>query len=207
MMTELRLFGELAQRVGGAVWHFEVACPSELFQALNIATRGKFTEYMLEHSTTAYHFLINDQPVMTFEELAFMRYAAGALRKVEVVPALVGSGGDWWMTIVGFALVLLALFVPVLSPVVGGVMATGLGGGMTVGMLTFAVGSTLLLSGLAAALAPATQATEAVERKRSYFFSGASNYYEAGGPVPIGFGLLEVGSQVITAGVRAVDEL
>jgi len=46
---------------------------------------------------------------------------------------------------------------------------------------------------------------ESVANKPSYLFNGARNTMTQGNPVPVGFGELGVGSQVISAGIRSVQ--
>ena len=48
--------------------------------------------------------------------------------------------------------------------------------------------------------------TEQVENKPSYLFDGAVNTTRQGNAVPVGYGRLRVGSQVISAGLTAQNE-
>jgi len=65
------------------------------------------------------------------------------------------------------------------------------------------IGSNLLFSGVSQALTstPKQQSVEAPSNKPSYAFDGAVNTAAQGNPVPVCYGRLIVGSQVISAGL------
>lgn len=69
------------------------------------------------------------------------------------------------------------------------------------------MGMSLALGGVAQLLAPKVKAEskEAVENKPSYIFNGAVNTVAQGNPVPILYGRMRVGSQVVSAGITSND--
>jgi len=54
---------------------------------------------------------------------------------------------------------------------------------------------------------PSADSTDRPENKPSYLFNGPVNTVSQGNPVPVCFGMMLVGSQVISAGIRTVDLL
>lgn len=79
----------------------------------------------------------------------------------------------------------------------------------TLAIITFAVNAlvSLAISGIAQALfappKPSVSGSERPENKPSYVFNGPVNTTQQGHPVPVGYGKLRVGSQVISAGLYA----
>lgn len=79
----------------------------------------------------------------------------------------------------------------------------------TLAIITFAVNAlvNLAISGIAQALfappKPSAIGSERPENKPSYVFNGPVNTTQQGHPVPVGYGKLRVGSQVISAGLYA----
>ena len=68
------------------------------------------------------------------------------------------------------------------------------------------MGVALVVAGIASMMAPdGSKDTERPENKPSYIFNGAVNTYRQGNPIPVGFGILQVGSQVISAAIKNVD--
>lgn len=76
---------------------------------------------------------------------------------------------------------------------------------VTAGYFATSIGASLLLGGISQALTstPSTsnQTVEAVSNRPSYAFDGAVNTAAQGNPVPVCYGQLIVGSQVISAGL------
>lgn len=101
---------------------------------------------------------------------------------IKIVPETYGSGGIFKI-VVG---ALLTIFTPFKS-----------------------VGISLMLSGAAEMLfAPPknkTASQESVENSPSYIFNGAINTVAQGNPVPLAYGRVIVGSQVISAGLTSRD--
>lgn len=79
----------------------------------------------------------------------------------------------------------------------------------TLAIITFAVNAvvSLAIQGIVSALfappKPSIGSSERPENAPSYVFNGAVNTVAQGHPVPVGYGRLRVGSQVISAGLSA----
>jgi predicted phage tail protein len=69
---------------------------------------------------------------------------------------------------------------------------------------TVAIGVSLAIHGVAQLLAPApttNNASAAVDQRQSFLFGGQSNISAQGGPVPLVYGRMRVGSVMVSAGV------
>jgi len=81
--------------------------------------------------------------------------------------------------------------------------------GLATGIATFApqIGMALILGGVSQLLfsPPQAQSVERPENKPSFAFDGPVNTMQQGNPVPICYGELIVGSQVISAGFDTGD--
>ncbi|SPA17263.1 tail assembly protein [Cupriavidus taiwanensis] len=113
------------------------------------------------------------------------------------VPAI-GGGGPLVLIAAGAAMMGGSLLIPVGMTVFG----------MGVAGMVASVGLSLILSGVASLLtpkpkAPGSGSLEKPEDMPSAYFNGAVNTVEPGHPVPVGYGTMMVGSQVISAGLSA----
>jgi predicted phage tail protein len=81
--------------------------------------------------------------------------------------------------------------------------------GVPMGAQVMAMGVALALGGVAQLLAPRAAASatpEQADNTPSLAFNGAVNTMGQGGPVPLGYGRLLVGSQVISVGFSTNNE-
>ena len=174
-MREIRLYGELGKKFGKS-FILDIRNAREAITALKAVVKG-FAKYVGEHSEQGFHIFIDKQDIGKDE----LENPVGTREIIKIVPVVGGSGGIF-KVIIGTVL----LFVP--------------------GMQT--VGISMILSGVAEILfAPpkpnsATQ-QEKVENKPSYVFDGPVNTTAQGHCVPVAYGQLRVGSQVISAGLFA----
>ena len=173
-MREIRLYGELGKKFGKS-FHLDVRNTREAITALKVVVKG-FSQYMHQHSANGFHVFIDKQDIDKTE----LDYPVGTREVIKIVPVVGGSGG-FFKIIIGVAL----LFTPLRT-----------------------VGISMILSGISEILfAPpkpnsATQ-QEQVENKPSYVFDGPVNTTAQGHCVPVAYGKLRVGSQVISAGLYA----
>jgi len=211
-LVKVRFYGALAEDLGRAEWAFAVSSPAEALQAIE-ANTGNMVSALFKNWGAEYFVAINGKPVKTFEEMSIMHHRD--LETIDFMPVFKGAGSDGWMILVGVLLIALVVVAPYAgvgiglstsAGVVGSTAAVGTMGALA-GTLIAGVGISLIASGVASLLAPtpSDDLSEKPENTPSYIFNGAINTYQQGNPVPIGFGRLKVGSQVISAGVRSVD--
>ncbi len=205
MLHQVTLHGALADQFG-ADHRFDVRCAAEIFRALAV-NHPTFSNWVRERQDTSYA-LILDGKIVTESEIRFP-LSKGDLH---VVPIIEGGGP------------MLLLIGPLLTAA-GGL----LGAGFTVsafGTVLFTTGGLGLLSataisvigytGLALTLAgisslltpsqPHVKQKAEAKNTASYLFDGPVNTITMGGPVPVGYGVLIIGSQVISAGITINEQ-
>lgn len=145
------------------------------------------------------------------------------VREIHIVPALEGSKGGVFRVVAGVALVGLAVATGGAAAGVAGLGITGGGalttsasfaaatGGFAISSSTLAtMGASLLLGGISQMMTPSVKPPEAQSFERpadrpSYLYNGATNTSEQGGPVPLIYGQMRVGSVVVSAGIQTED--
>lgn len=185
-MKEIRLYGQLARRFGRRFF-FDVANPAEAVRAL-CANLAGFKAYLVDHSEPGFHVLVGKQSSAALkpDELA---YPISCQEVIRIVPAIAGAKNGLGSVILGVALVAISYFMPV--------------GGFLINTLAGTVGKMLIMNGISQMLTHAVQpqSTEKPTNQPSYAFNGAVNTVTQGNPVPICYGDMVVGSQVISSGL------
>lgn len=202
-MTKVVLHGKLGRVVGRRIWYLAVSSVSEALRAIE-ANTGKLFSYLINHEAgqAPYRVLINREDWRSPEEIV---YPLGNLRVINIIPVLGGSGnGGIWQILVGLALIAAAV---ALAPMTGGLSLKAVFSGVPGFFAT--VGVTLTLGGIAQLLTPSPKAdflnTERSENRPSYLFSGPINTTRQGNAIPVGYGFLRVGSQVISTSMTSED--
>ena len=179
-MTTILLYGHLAQKYGKR-HEFVISNPGEAVRALK-ANYPDFEQTVLEHSG-GYHVMVG------FEERIGPKVndVMSSREVIRIVPSVSGSGIE---TIAFWVFANTSLGVAA-SWVVGAVISIAI---------------SAAISGIASALlAPdkpkAGDSEKRAENKPSYLFNGPVNTTAQGHPVPVGYGRLRIGSQVISAGL------
>lgn len=197
-MKEVRLYGHLAKRFGRA-HQYDVRSPAEAVRAL-CATLPGFRQHVIAHSRPGYR-VLDGRSARSIDTLALP-----ADDVIRIVPVTAGAGRGMGTVILGAALIAVGV-------ATGGagltLAAAWEAGGMTLaGFFAFNVGMSLALGGVAQMLSPQPKtpgAPEQPENRPSYVFDGPVNTTAQGNPVPVCYGRLIVGSQVISAGVAAEE--
>ncbi len=143
---------------------------------------------------------------LTPEELRLAYFFKGD--ELKLVPFIHGQGDRTGKIIAGIILIIVAVIILWLTDGTLGWEWLGTGWGMVAGA-AFSAGVNLIISGLTASImAPANydNSLKEVALKTSYGFgNNADNLSKQGNPVPIGYGTMRVGSQVIGAGLSAAN--
>lgn len=173
-MKEIRLYGHLGKRFGKS-FKLDISSPQEAIKALSANIKG-FKEYILKFSEPGFHIFIDKKDIDKTE----LANPISDLEIMKIVPVVYGSGGFFKI-------------------IIGTVLMIATGGSYGLG---------LILAGVAEILfAPPKQknstGTQKVENTPSYIFDGPVNTTAQGNAVPVCYGLLMVGSQVISAGLSA----
>lgn len=200
-MTEIKLHGVLGQQVGDK-WRLKVKSVGEAMHAIEIMSRHKLYKYLYENDKKGirYKVLINGRlfkkPDKSFEknikniknsELCINR---NSLKKIDVIPVIEGADSDILSIIAGAALIavgVIFLATGFLAPLGAPLILGGIG--------LVAAGVINLLS------QPPTfdEFRDFKESRFSYLFDGPTNTTRVGNPVPVVYGELITGSQVISA--------
>lgn len=202
--TELRtikLSGFLGKKFGRA-HRLAVDSPAEAIRALSVIKAG-FREF-LENSHkngVAYRFLVGNEALERSELKESLHMTHSMKTTFELVPVINGAKSSLGQILFGAALMAFAWWA---LPAMG-FAAVGAAGAMSTSV--FGIGMSLALGGVAQLLAPKVKAEnkEAVENEPSYIFNGAVNTIAQGNPVPILYGRMRVGSQVVSAGITSND--
>ncbi len=186
-LTEIRLYGHLRARFGRS-YRLAVRSAAEAIRALGVVVPG-FREYLATHSAPGYRVWLGADVVTAGEQL---NAPAGSL--IRLVPVTAGAKSELGQIIIGAALIYFAPFAG----------STALIGNLTGAAIVTSLGFSMVLGGVAQLLAgnPASDApSERPENLPSYAFNGAVNTTAQGNPVPVLYGRLRVGSQVISTGL------
>lgn len=182
-MKTIRVFGDLAKRLGQRVFRASVSSAAEAVRFL-VANFPWLEAYMRERLyrvfVSTYNLALENlhEPVSSMEEILICPVIEGA--------GVVGR------VVVGAFLIVASFFT----------FGITLFFGVTLGGLLFTVGAALLLGGIAELLAPKiTDTGKDVEEIDSYNFSGLVNTSRQGVPVPVCYGEVVTGSIVISAGI------
>lgn len=204
-LKTVMLYGHLG-RAFGRVHRFAVNSPREAVSALCANFPG-FRKYLIDHSLPGYHVQVNVEA----QPLEKLDYPSGVRETIRIIPVVEGSGRNVALIIIGVALAIMA-------PGIGGFIGAtlGPGTGMAATIASFAstvistIGISMALQGVSSLLfKPPKQdsrTTERPENQPSYAFDGPVNTMAQGHPVPVCYGRLIVGSQVISAGL-AVEQI
>ncbi len=191
-MKTIRLYGHLGKRFGRE-FKFDISTPAEAFKALRVNCPG-FLQYLEKHNEPGYKIVVGRDALKNQEEIGYP-CGKGVIR---IIPVVAGSGSkEIFQIFAGVALAAFGFYNP------GAFLATKIASAVT------GLGVSMAFGGIANLISPPPKTIEPAERpdnKPSFSFDGPVNTIAQGNAVPVGYGRLIVGSQVISAGF-SVDEL
>lgn len=198
-MKTLKLYGHLGKKFGRQ-FEFDGKSPYEAIQFLKCNFKD-FSNYILEHNEPGYHVIVDRE----YKDLKNWTYPISSRETIKIVPIVAGAGhGGLNKIILGAALIAIAIELPGLgtgfSTTVGAANYSA-AGAFFVGAAQ-SIGSALIIGGLSQALFKAPD-TPTPKDAPSYTFNGPVNTTAQGNPIPVGYGTLLVGGQVISAAMRA----
>ena len=207
-LVEITLHGKLGKKLGRSTWNLSVASASEGIHAINKMSGGKLFQLLAKEQkkNQKYKILLNDKPLKIDTDVRFdemhddkekskeqieainnseLTINNPKLEKVDFVPVV--EGADEVFTI------FFAIIVIIIGIIVGGPL----------GMAIVMAGVGLLAAGIAALMMepPEMDELRTLEgaTSASYMFNGPVNIAREGGPVPICYGRLLCGGQVLGA--------
>ena len=187
------LYGNLGAEFG-RVHHYDVATPIEALQALSVTIKG-FKKSFIDGGS--YRILVGGKNDLTLDETV---NPISNKESIKIIPLISGAGKSKGIfnIILGAALIHFS-----------GGLATGLSSSFMTKATFQQVGMSLIMSGVSQLLFPPPKAPVSQERPEnmpSFIFNGAVNTTRQGNPVPLCYGRMIVGSQVISAGL-SVEQL
>ncbi|KVR97197.1 tail assembly protein [Burkholderia vietnamiensis] len=189
----IRLYGKLGVAFG-RIHRFVVKSPKDAVKALAVMIPGFERDLMTSKDRGIRYAVFVGRRNITEKEL---EYPSGE-DDIRIAPIAVGAKSGLFQTILGAALIAASFFVP-------GAGAFGIAA-LSQGAF-FGLGVSLALGGIAQMLSPHPSAMNGNSgtQKVSYYFSGAQNTAYQGGPVPLLYGQMTVGSTVISEGIVSYD--
>lgn len=191
-MRIIRLYGHLGQRFGRQ-HRLDVRSPAEAIRALC----ANFAGFAQAVADGQWRVLVGGKA----QSLDQMHDPLAA--DISIVPAVAGAGG-FGKVVLGAALIAFSVMNPTfgLLPFTSGPLA-----GMSIGSIAGNIGLSLALGGVSQMLfkppKPPKLPAERPENMPSYAFNGVVNTTAQGNPVPVCYGRMRVGSQVISAGLHS----
>ena len=223
MIQTVRLLGELGQRYGVEHKYTNLRTPAEAIKLLCINHPELQRELITAHEHGIGYRVIQAETDLDYPDL---RLPIGQ-HDLIVTPVIAGSGGGTGTILAGVALVAAAI---VLGPAVGGFIGLGVTGviGGAAATAIGAIGASLILGGVSQLLSPqptignlgsnrlgsgdslSTDGPQSVTRgtdgRQSYAYTGAANTVGVGATIPVAYGEVLIGSQLLSANVDVTDE-
>lgn len=208
MLTNIYLHGRLGKTFGK---HFrlDIHSVSEGIRALCFLHKG-FDRYLIESESHgfAYRVLLGKRELGEKE-----LHVVNENKDIHLFPVPLAAAKKGVMQIViGVVLVAAAMVTAGGSLTALGTM-NGLYGGVMGGMfgtglqMTAMFGTALIFGGISQLVAnPKSLNVGTSDNSRSYIFSGSAQTSRQGGPVPVGYGKLHIGPQVISQGISTSNE-
>lgn len=209
-MTTVRLHGMLGKQFG-ETWQFEVQSIRQAIKLLEVNTKGLF-QFLIDKDKegVSYRLLINGKDHRCDEDLVLVRN----LETIDLVPVPQGALGGLFKILIGVVIIAAVIVASIFTFGTAGLAFAAIvaGSGLTASLLGAALvfGASLILGGLFELVTGSGKAkggSSVGEQKNSeqpapsYIFSGPVNTIRQGNPIPVGYGLLRVGSQVISSGI------
>jgi predicted phage tail protein len=196
-MVEVKLLGELGRRFGRS-YRFMANSPKDVISALSNQLTG-FKDYLTGAHEDGIGFRLVDEDAdgMDYEKVMM------PCRQLVIAPVISG-GGTLGKILLGVALIALAFI-----PGVGTAVAVGAAKASftAIGSLLFGLGTSLVLSGVAALLTPAVKNPSDTEKKDSFLFDRATELSSQGSPVPILYGRFLAASPLIISSAITTQQV
>lgn len=226
-MTNVTLHGEIAEQVGRENWNLKVNSIKEALRAIQVLSKGKLLKYLIGASekSVEYKVIVNKREIINAENISLEKPESilnselvminEKLETLDIVPIIKGAGGGGNNTTKGvLALVLGVLLIATGIGAAGGVAALGIQAGSTGASV---LSGALIGAGIGLAVTGVTLLMMSPPKfddfrkiqedgsKPNYLFDGPSNILGEGGPVPVGYGRMKVGSQTVEISLSNVE--
>jgi predicted phage tail protein len=181
MLRTIKVYGELAKKLGRHTFQAEVSSAAEAVRFLV----SNFP-WLEKHMSDQYYKVKTGKVILEKEQL---HYPTGNAEVISITPVIAGAG-PIGRAIFGVFLIAFSFFIP------GAALF-----GISLAPIVFSVGASLLLGGIAQLLTPTPKAPEQDRKNESYIFSGIANSSRIGLAIPVIYGETIVGSITIATGI------
>ena len=219
MQQTVRLLGDLAERYGEEHEYHNLRTPAEAIKLLCINKPQLQEELIHAHENGIGYRLIQAGADLDYDDLSL---PIGS-NELILVPIVAGSGGAGKI-LIGVALVALSFVTFGASAAFAGVLTAGAFGSVALATL----GASLILGGVSQLLSPqpqfsplgnnrfgsaeatSTDGPQSIVRgsdgRQSYAYTGAANTVGVGATIPVAYGEVLIGSNLLSATVDVADE-
>ena len=208
-LVEINLHGVLGEQLHKKKWSLDVKSVSEASHAINAMSNNLFYKTLLQNDKKGikYAVLINKRSFLSEKPLtennledienSELVMPVNDLKTIDIVPVIEGAGGrtgDWLLVIVGIILVIVGF--------------KTFGATTKTGFVLIMAGLGLVATGVMNLLTEAPKLSDFKSKtaRGSFLFDGPENVIGEGGPVPLLYGQLIVGSQTISATYHVEDQ-
>jgi len=200
-LVQVKLHGHLGKAVKKSKWSLAIKSAAEAMNAINSLTNNKLKKRLIKdhRNNVKYNVLINgrdfehDGPVDPYipESVSNSELCIKGdyIDTIDIIPVIEGAGDG-----ANIFTMILAVILIVIGALI--IIKTG---NTELGYALIMAGLGLLAAGIANMLAKPPRPGEVAASVGSYMFNGPQNTSEEGNPVPVGYGRLLVGSQIIAA--------
>ena len=219
MQQTVRLLGDLGERYGVEHEYHNLRTPADAIKLLCINKPELMKELVEAHEHGIGYRMIQAGTDLDYADL---KLPIGS-NDLILVPVVVGSGGGVGKVLIGVALIAASIFIP---------GAAAIGFGLQFGAISLgvgAIGASLVLGGIAEMISPqpviptlggmgrmgsaeatSTDGPQSVTRgtdgKQSYLYTGAANTVGVGATIPVAYGEVLIGSNLLSANIEIADE-
>lgn len=223
-LVKINLYGQLGSAVGYKTWNLDVKTVGNALNAIETLSKRKLYKFLKENDEKGigYIVLINGRECIcdkepTIDDIESIRNSelcakTYGLKTIDIIPVIRGSDvfpfNQESFQIANAGTLIdnpyfsarehPLIFAGVVLIVVGVILSIYTFA--TIGILVILAGIGLIAAGVINLLAkPPKEPEIGARQKQSFLFSGPVNIANEGGPVPVGYGRLIIGSTVITA--------
>jgi len=220
MLRKIHLHGILGDKFG-ETWDLDIKTPHEAAKAIGV-NKPEFIKFLLESEQKGirYHIKVGNSSLVSGKELL---YPIGS-NDISFIPVVAGSKNSGLMLLILGAVIVFAPYMlgvassgasMAASATFGEMWAFGMQSmlGVSAGtasiMATMGVklGVGLMVAGIGQMLAPSPPAPEPpTENEPNYIFNGAVNSTRQGVPIPVCYGIMNIGGATISASFDSRDQ-
>jgi len=199
-LVKIKLHGHLGKTMKKRVWNLSVETVFEAINAINVLSNNKLKKRLIKdhRENIKYNVLIDGRDFMHEDPLDIKKPETiksselclknNKMKTIDLIPIIEGAGDGMNIFTIILAIVLI---------VWGFIIAAA--GNPQLGYAMVMAGLGLLAAGISNLIAKAPKPGEISDSIGSYMFNGPQNTDKEGNPVPVGYGRLLVGSQIIAA--------